>query len=70
MTLHERYVPLTWQRLLLWVHLAASTATQIFLIFFDGYVYTWWNWIIAIPISLFLGEIWPIYWLILRPVFG
>lgn len=55
---------------LLIVHLIASTATQIFLIFFNGYGYTWWNWIIAIPLDLFLGEIWPIYWLVLRPLFG
>lgn len=32
--------------------------------------FNWWNWIIFIPINLFLGEIWPIYWLILRPLFG
>lgn len=59
-----------WGRIALWVHLIASTATQIYLIFFDGYVYTAWNWLIAIPVSLFLGEIWPIYWLILRPLLG
>lgn len=52
------------------VHLVASTATQIFLIFFDGYQYNAWNWLIAIPVDLFLGEIWPIYWLILRPLLG
>ena len=56
--------------ILIWVHLLASTATQIFLIFFDGTDYNWWNWIIIIPVDLFIGEIWPIYWLILRPVFG
>ena len=59
-----------WGRWLIGIHLIASTATQIFLIFFDGYIYNWWNWIIAIPINLFLGEIWPIYWLILRPLMG
>ena len=48
---------------------AGSLATAIKLIFFDGYVYTWWNWLIAIPIDFFLSEIWPIYWLILRPLF-
>ena len=58
------------QRILLAAHLIASTATQIFLIFFDGYRYTAWNWLIAVPINLFLGEIWPIYWLILRPLLG
>jgi hypothetical protein len=46
-----------------------SIATFIQLTFLDGYVYTWWNWIIAIPVNLFLAEIWPIYWIILRPLF-
>ncbi len=45
-------------------------ATFGFLTFLDGYVYTWWNWIIALPANTFLAAIWPIYWLILRPVFG
>lgn len=47
-----------------------SIATFIKLTFLDGYVYTWWNWIIAVPVNAFLAEIWPIYWLIIRPVFG
>ena len=46
-----------------------SIATFIYLTFMDGYTYTWWNWIIVVPINMFLGEIWPIYWLILRPIF-
>jgi hypothetical protein len=45
-------------------------ATSAYLTFFDGYVYNAWNWLIAIPANLFLGTIWPIYWLILRPIFG
>lgn len=47
-----------------------SIATFIKLTFLDGYVYTWWNWIIAIPVNAFLAEIWPIYWAILRPLLG
>ena len=43
-----------------------SIATFVYLTFFDGYVYTWWNWIIVLPINLFLGEIWPIYWALLK----
>lgn len=57
-------------RILLVLYQLASTATFVFLTFFDNYVYTWWNWLIAIPVNVFLCEIWPIYWLILRPVFG
>ncbi|MCB4861111.1 hypothetical protein K7W03_16085 [Sphingobium sp. PNB] len=54
--------------ILIW-HLA-GIATFIKLTLFDGYVYTWWNWIIAIPVNAFLSEIWPIYWVIIRPLFG
>lgn len=52
--------------MLLWQ--IGAIATAIFLIFFDGYKYNWWNWIIAVPLNLFLAEIWPIYWLIIRPI--
>ncbi|MDP9412682.1 MAG: hypothetical protein M3Q08_01015 [Pseudomonadota bacterium] len=48
----------------------ASFATFTYLTFFDDYDYTWWNWIIAIPVNIILAEIWPIYWLILRPLFA
>jgi len=30
----------------------------------------WWNWIIIFPVNQFLSQIWPIYWLVLRPMFG
>jgi hypothetical protein len=48
----------------------AGWGTFGFLTFFDDVHYTWWNWIILLPINGFLGQIWPIYWLILRPLFG
>lgn len=47
-----------------------SVATFLYLAFFSGYSYNAWNWLVAIPASFFLGEIWPIYWAILRPIFG
>jgi hypothetical protein len=47
-----------------------SIVTFFLLTFFDHYNYTWWNWIFALPINAFLGEMWPIYWLILRPIMG
>jgi hypothetical protein len=49
-------------------HLIASPATFIKLTFFSGYTYTAWNWLVAIPINMFLSQIWPIYWLILKPL--
>lgn len=49
-----------------WIgHIATFTK----LTFFDDYEYTWWNWIIVIPINEFLAIIWPIYWVIFRPFF-
>ncbi len=53
-----------------WVWQLGSVATFIYLTFLDGAVYNFWNWIVLLPINLFLGEIWPIYWLVLRPVMG
>jgi hypothetical protein len=54
---------------LLWAYLAVDAATFVYLTFFDGYVYTAWNWLIAVPINLALATIWPIYWGILRWLF-
>ncbi len=28
-----------------------------YLTFFDGYAYTWWNWLIAVPVNIFMGQI-------------
>lgn len=58
-----------WGYLVVPYHLGAL-ATFGKLTFFNGYVYNWWNWIIAIGVNGFLAEFWPIYWLILRPLFG
>jgi hypothetical protein len=52
------------------VYEVAALVTFAFLTFFDGYTYTFWNWIFVIPINIFLSQIWPIYWLILRPLMG
>lgn len=43
-----------------------SMGTFVYLTLLDGYVYTWWNWPIALGVNAFLAGIWPIYWLILR----
>jgi hypothetical protein len=51
-------------------YVLAAGATTVFLTFFDGYPYNAWNWLIVVPINLFLGTIWPIYWLLLRPLAG
>jgi len=52
--------------ILVTVYLLGDGITFIYLTFLDGYVYNWWNWIIAIPINLFLAQLWPLYWGIIR----
>ncbi len=42
---------------------AIDAATLVFLVFFDGTRYNWWNWMIIIPIDIFLATIWPVYWI-------
>lgn len=58
------------RNLLLIAYFAIDAATFIFLTFFDGLSYTWWNWIFILPLNGFLATIWPIYWAILRPLLG
>lgn len=53
-------------RFLLWGYTAISLGTALFLTFADGYDYNGWNRIVALPINLFLGAIWPLYWGILH----
>jgi hypothetical protein len=57
-------------RALLYKYIAGNVATFIKLIFFYGYSYNTWNWLVAVPANEFLAAIWPIYWSILRPVMG
>lgn len=52
-------------RILAGVYGAGSLLTAGYLTFFDGYTYNAWNWLIAIPVNLFLGTIWPLYWIAL-----
>lgn len=46
----------------------AWQSTFVYLTFFDGYAYTWWNWPIALGANQILGAVWPIYWAVLRPL--
>lgn len=55
---------------LIWLWLAGDAATFIYLLFFNGAKFNWWNWVIIGPIDFFLAGIWPIYWMILRPIVG
>lgn len=51
------------------VYVLGNIGTFVYLTFFDGYIYTAWNWVIAIPVNLFVSSIWPIYWAILHWLF-
>ena len=57
------------QRGILAIYFLVDIATFIYLTFLDDYVYNSWNWIIAIPINLFLATIWPVYWGVLHWIF-
>jgi len=37
-------------------------STFVYLTFFDDYIYNSWNWLIVLPLNMFMGVIWPIYW--------
>lgn len=52
------------------VYYGGGLATWVYLTFLDGYAYNWWNWIVALSANSVLSMIWPIYWLVLRPLFG
>lgn len=54
------------ERILIPAYLIGQTGTFLYLTFLDGYVYTAWNWIIALPVNVFLSMIWPIYWALLH----
>lgn len=51
---------------LFWIWQIGAFATFLYLTLFDGYVYTAWNWLIAIPVNMLLGEMWPLYWAFIR----
>jgi len=48
------------------IYTLGSFINFIYITFFDGYIYTWWNFVIAIPVNILLSTIWPIYWAFLR----
>lgn len=47
-----------------------ALGTWAYLTFFDGFNYTWWNWIFVVPLNFFIAQFWPAYWAIVRPIFG
>ncbi len=57
-------------RVLIAIWAIGDIATFIYLVFFDGTNYNWWNWLLIVPMDFILATMWPIYWLILRPLFA
>lgn len=58
------------ERAVMAIYLIGNVSTLVYLTFLDGFAYSAWNWIVAIPVNVLLSSIWPIYWLLLRPLFG
>lgn len=48
----------------------AALVTAAYLTLIDFAALSFWNWAIIIPVNLFLGAIWPIYWAVIRPILG
>jgi hypothetical protein len=57
-------------RLAWWVYWVGDAVTFVYLTFFDGTDYNWWNWLVIVPANFILASLWPIYWLLLRPFFS
>ncbi|MGH6973043.1 MAG: hypothetical protein ACRED6_00295 [Stellaceae bacterium] len=53
-------------RLAVSIYEAVAWVAFGFLTFFDHYSYNAWNWVVALPVNVFLSQIWPIYLGILR----
>ncbi|WP_101339761.1 hypothetical protein [Cereibacter azotoformans] len=51
------------------IYSIGGIATFVALIVMDFPDFNFWNWLIILPINLFLAGIWPIYWGLLHWVF-
>ena len=54
------------ERLLVSIYILGDLGTFVYLTLFDGYIYNAWNWVIAVPVNIFLSLIWPAYWGVLH----
>ncbi|ULB08734.1 hypothetical protein ORIO_02130 [Cereibacter azotoformans] len=53
-------------RLVPGAYLLLDAATFVYLMVMDAPDINAWNWLLIVPINLFLAQIWPIYWIILH----
>jgi len=47
-----------------------DAATFLFLIFWGDKKIPSMDWFIELPFNLFFAQIWPVYWMVYRPIFG
>lgn len=52
-----------------WIYVIVDAITFIYLMHADWSDINWWNWIIIIPVNVFLAQIWPIYWAFIHWLF-
>ena len=43
-----------------------ALVTLVYLLFFDGFVYSHDNWITQVPASIVMSLVWPAYWGLVR----
>ena len=51
------------QNLFTIVYEVGGIGTFIYLSFFDGLVFNWWNWTLIFGTSFVMGAMWPFYWI-------
>ena len=51
------------QNLFAIVYEVGGIGTFIYLSFFDGLVFNWWNWTLIFGTSFAMGAMWPFYWI-------
>ena len=44
------------------IYIAGAVLTLVYLLSFDGFVYSHGNWITQVPASIAMSALWPIYW--------
>jgi hypothetical protein len=50
-------------------YIGIGLATVVYLLFFDGFVYSHGNWMTQIPASILMAALWPLYWGVLYWMF-
>lgn len=55
-----------WQVALFWLYQLAGLATFAYLTAQDAAYFNAWNWLVIVPVNMFLGTIWPAYWAVLH----